>query len=133
MERTKKVITPELIGTHAENNDPVGKVVLTWKKIGGGSLRWNNRIIKPGEIFEAALEDLPKAFMDTLVCQDAEGLNKVETAVKKEALVIENLYKLVKSKTEKGLWNVVGDNGKPINDVPLEKGSAEELLAAVNG
>lgn len=147
MERTSKKIKKEpdvdltidgkKLANVLQKEEPIIEAVvvpmLRWQKIGGGSLRWGNRIIKPGEVFEANLEDLPKAFMDTLVCLDKEGLKKAEIAVKKETLVIENLFKLVKSKVSKSHWDVVGDNGKPINESPLEKGSAEELLLALNG
>lgn len=34
-----------------------------WRKIGGGSLRWNGRIIKPGQIFYAYEGELPSQFM----------------------------------------------------------------------
>lgn len=122
MERSKKEITTQ-----------PQPIKLVWEKIGGGSLRWDNRIIKPGEKFEATLEELPVAFMDTLICLDNENLQKAQTAVKREQQTPETLYHLKKSKTSKGYWDVVNEEGKPLTDKPMEKESAEELLNAVNG
>lgn len=120
MERTKKEIVIEQ------------STKLRWQKTGGGSLRFGNRIIKPGEVFEANLDELPKAFMDTLICLDKADLQKVQDVVRRETQTPEILYRLAKSKTAKTLWDVINAEGKPINEVSLEKVSAEELLAAVN-
>jgi hypothetical protein len=106
---------------------------LRWQKVGGGSLRWRNQIIKPGQVFEASLDELPKAFMDILVCLDKDGLQKVKEGVKKETQAPEFLYHLEKDKTSKIHWNVVNEEGKAINEKPLEKALAEELLTAING
>jgi len=130
MERKiKKVVVPETI---KEIEKEVGPVLLSWKKIGGGSLHWNNRIIKPGETFEAALEDLPKAFMDTLECLEPNELQKVTEKQTRESQTIEILYKLEEADGSEDLYNVVNEEGKAINEAPLPKESAEELLNAVN-
>lgn len=41
-----------------------------WKKIGGGSLRLGNRIIKPNQVFFADPGDIPAAFMNLVVLLD---------------------------------------------------------------
>ncbi|MFA5935015.1 MAG: hypothetical protein WC827_03970 [Candidatus Paceibacterota bacterium] len=148
MERTKK-INESLIGTHAENNDPVGVGLITaklehivlptklrWRKVGGGSLRLNldgaNRIIKPGEIFLADLEELPKAFMDTLECLDSEGLKTAAASerAKEPIVVVEYTLKKVGKKAD-DTWNLVDSEGKALNEKPLSKEAAEELLTAL--
>lgn len=121
MERTKKVETPV-----------VGETRLRWRKTGGGSLRWHNKIIKPGEIFLAHAEDLPKAFMDSLVCLDPIEVQKEKKAVQEKVVAPPVLYKLEKDTKSKSHWNVVNEEGKPINETPLEKEHAEALLTSLS-
>jgi len=131
MERTKKS-EPE----KAKIEDlPIVPIIpvetrLRWKKTGGGSLTWKNRYVKPGEIILAYPEELPKAFMDTLVCLDKEELGKVSAIKKKETHTPEILYTL---KGEEESWWVVNKTGKALNEEPLTKAQAEELLNAMNG
>ena len=49
---------------------------LRWLKTGGGAFYLGNQIIKPGQTFEAHIDELPVAFMDTLQCLDTEELQK---------------------------------------------------------
>jgi hypothetical protein len=106
-----------------------GPKVFRWKKLGGGSLRLPNKIIKPGEVFTSTKEALPVAFLDSLQCLDEVSMQEYEA---KKALFVkqaEIIYSL--KETEDGKWNVVNPEGKPINDQPLSKVSAEELLSAL--
>lgn len=125
MERTKKIVEApvEIVSTK-----------LRWRKVGGGSLRLNldggNRIIKPGETFLADLEELPKAFMDTLECLDSEGLKTAVTSEKAKEAFVPVEYKLKKVKGT-DLWNLLDAEGKALNEAPLTKEAAEELLNAV--
>ena len=125
MERTKKIIAPSV------EVAPVEVVVekLRWRKLGGGSLRLNNRIIKPGEIFFADLAELPKAFLDTLECLDSVGLQTAVAEKAREPFVpVEYTLKKVKGTD---LWNLLDVEGKALNEAPLAKEAAEELLNAV--
>ena len=36
---------------------------IRWKKVGGGGFHFNNRIIKPGQIFMARVDEIPKHFV----------------------------------------------------------------------
>lgn len=134
MERKRKgteLPPPGQINPTKTVGDPTTDKVR-WKKIGGGSLRLGNRIIKPGEIFYASESELPKTFMDTLVCLDKEDLQKIKDGTKQASKISEVLYRLENDATFKGLWNVVNEEGKAINEKPLEKAIAEELLTAIN-
>jgi predicted P-loop ATPase len=71
--------------------------------------------------------------MDTLVCLDKEDLQKIKDGTKQASKISEVLYRLENDATFKGLWNVVNEEGKAINEKPLEKAIAEELLTAING
>lgn len=107
-------------------------VKIRWRKIGGGSLRWNNKIIKPGEIFEADEDKLPKAFMDTLICVNPEDRGKIQEAQKAEKQTKEILYKLQSDTEDENLWNIINEEGKPINEKPMVKEEADALLFSVN-
>ena len=106
---------------------------LRWKKVGGGSLRILDRIIKPGQTFVAYLEEIPEAFRDTLVCLDEGKLPELE-----EELAVPTapkpIYEVKKEEDGKG-WNVVNKTSdKKINDAPLRtRKEAEELKAALEG
>ena len=130
---------------------------IRWKKIGGGSLRFlPNRIIKPGQIFEAYPEEIPKAFRDIVVPVDYRSdevsvssksvpkVNKKEVtrkeARKAEEKAIEAMpaevvkaakpkYKLVEVE---GGFQIVGRTGKRLLDTPLSEADAKKLLVSMN-
>jgi len=103
---------------------------LRWQKIGGGSLRWRNKIIKPNEVFLAHREDLPHSFMDCLICLDSEVIQKEKIAVQEKASAPPVLYKLIE--LQDNLWDVVNEEGKAINENPLDIAQAEALLATLS-
>lgn len=118
MERTKKV---------------EGEAVLKYRKVGGGSLRLNNpyRIIKPNQTFTAKPSEIPEAFKDVVICLSTEE----EVFAAKEAeltTTTESIYETVELEDKKGWFNVVkkGED-KPINEKPLRKKFAEELIATL--
>jgi len=43
---------------------------IRFRKMGGGSLRYNGKIIKPREVFEAYPDEIPSVFMDVIVPLD---------------------------------------------------------------
>ena len=103
-----------------ELKDEIPKpVAIRWKKVGGGSLYWNNKIIKPGQVFTATVDEIPKAFPDTIIPIDD--------------LPAEPLLEISKSSNyslrQKGdLWNIVDKRGKAINEKPMDLQTAETLL-----
>lgn len=132
MERTKKVKKEpiEVKGTIdiVANASPL----LRWKKVGGGSLRWKNHIIKPGQVFLASVEELPKSFLNSLECID----NIQE--IKSEAIAQgtnEELYIIVSvgpEEVDNELFNVVNiATDKAINETPLTLEQAKELKTAL--
>ncbi len=94
----------------------------TWRKIGGGSLRLPNRIIKPGQVFKAFEEDIPKAFRNVV--------ERISTVEKPEVkLPIKKLtYKSVPVEGEEGLFNIVDSRGKQVNEEPLTEEVATEMI-----
>lgn len=96
---------------------------IKWKKIGGGALRLKNRIIKPGQIFSARADEIPKAFLDTCI-----PLDEVPVVPESPAIILKNEYKIVLKGKSKFLYDVVDDNGKVINEKGLTKEVAENLV-----
>ena len=50
-----------------ERKKDVNNDEIRWKKIGGGSLRFKGRIIKPGQVFRAKADEIPQSFRDVVV------------------------------------------------------------------
>jgi hypothetical protein len=111
MERAKEVVSEK----------------IRYRKIGGGSARLNiggqNRIIKPNEVFTALPSEIPFAFKDTIIPLDS--LPKVEAAKPQPVKVSFSVKPRGKSKS---LFDVVDNLGKVINDKPLPKETAEQLV-----
>lgn len=109
---------------------------LTWKKIGGGSLRLKKRIIKPGEVFKAFPEEIPPGFRSMVIPigKDAEILKEQEqTQESIPANIPGNKQKYVVIESEKKGWfNVVDVNKKVLNEKGLRKDDAESLVEALN-
>lgn len=125
VKRTRKNVT-----------EPQG-IVYKWKKLGGGTLYMDKKIIKPNDVFEARESDIPKSFLDCLVKlspveeQEAPVQTKAEKPITKKAEkkeAKEPNYKV--EKTEKG-FDIVDKQGKTVNELPLEKEEADELLDAI--
>jgi len=108
-----------------------------WKKVGGGSLRLgNNRIIKPGQIFEALPEELPKSFRKFVIPMSGDA-NFKEVEAKESVIIPGVVPKYVVKKKEftmeqKGkskLWfNVLDGDGKVVNEKSLKKEDAQALV-----
>ena len=109
MERTVKL----------EQND-----IIRWKKIGGGGLHLNGRIIKPGQVFTARVSDIPKAFRDLCL-----PLDEIKEVVPPPINVIKYTYTVVPRGKSKSLFDVVDDKGKVLNEKALTKAVAEQLVS----
>jgi len=107
-----------------------------WKKLGGGSLRLANRIIKPGQVFLAAKEELPKAFMDTLeLLSEADGTSIVEkqeeAPVRRKTNKPTFTYEITPIEDKEGFFNIVRSDGKVMNEGELTEEEANQLLIAI--
>lgn len=118
---------------------------FTYKKLGEGTLRLRNgRRIKPNEVFTADEADIPKAFAKAIVKWDGVPKQAVrqrvsEKQVKQEVPKRSNvpkqeeaakqaaIYTLVERDVE-GWFDVVNQEGKPINDKGLRKHKAEAMI-----
>ena len=84
--------------------------LTTFKKIGGGALRFENRIIKPGQLFKARLQDIPKVFLNTLeIVTEKMGAVVVDTKRKepKKEVFIKTEYVIEPIDEEETSFNIV--------------------------
>lgn len=118
MERTKKIKADITVA----GDEPT----IRWKKLGRGSFRMPNRIIKPGEIFTAKPSDIPLSFRDVIIPVDDLPKEMLEVKVdgKKPVFSV--------AKRDKGTWyDVIDDKGKKINEKALTKEAAISLVESL--
>lgn len=109
----------------AVDND--GKI--RFKKLGGGSLRFGGRIIKPNEVFRAYPDDIPKGFRDIVVPLDKVPLSKEEEPID----VVKVDYEL-RARGAGGWYDIFNKiTDKKVNDRALKRDAAEKLLTELEG
>jgi len=101
---------------------------VRFKKVGGGSLRLGNRIIKPGQVFVAAPKDIPKAFRDLVVPVSGNFDFNKPTPPAPPVKGKKPAYTLQPRGASKTLFDVVDEQGKVLNDKGLKKEVAEKLI-----
>lgn len=123
MERRNRKVAPVVVDKPVVVAAPVK---LLWRKVGGGHLVFQNKMIKPGETFYAHEADLPKAFKDSLVCIEPAKQEQIQIELKQ--LQKEQGVKFdLKESEESGKFDVVNEYGKAINENPLAEEVAVEL------
>ena len=108
--------------------------LITFKKVGGGAFRFENRIIKPGQVFKATWEQIPKAFHNLFeVVADTKNAIVLGNQVKKKPepeKYVKSEFTIQEIEGEETV-NIVDSQGKVINDEPLEKEEAEKLIKSL--
>jgi len=127
VKEVEKVLIPKVQETPVE----VKPVPAKWQKIGGGAFHMNKRIIKPNETFFAFEEDIPKAFRN-LCIKLSDGIPKkvvppTIAPVKSKGKIPTYSKQLIEEGDEE-LYNIVNEKGKVINEAPLSKEDAEQLI-----
>lgn len=120
---------------------------VKWVNKGGGSFYANIngkvKIIKPGEVFSASLEDIPDSFRDVLRLVPPEV--KVASEIKPTPKPVVNptpVEPVVEEKTptvleysvvtrSAGYFDVVDKNGKVVNEKALRAAAAAELVESL--
>lgn len=107
---------------------------VKYRKVGGGSLRLNNRIIPPGGTFEAYPEEIPAAFKDLVIpLEDVAQSIPVTTPVPKPTFTIKPVKPLEELESgEPYLVNVVSSTGKVLNENPMEEAIAKKLIEDIS-
>jgi hypothetical protein len=106
--------------------EPVAKQVRC-QKLGGGSFQLGNRIIKPNQIFLAYPEEIPEAFRDSIIFLEKVPEKPTQQNPTQPANVAKHTYSL-KASQEEGLFDIVDESGKKINENSLEEDIATELV-----
>jgi hypothetical protein len=112
--------------------------VMRFQKLGGGSfyavIDGKQRIIKPGEVFIAKLEDIPEAFRDSVKPMDGGMKTMKEVVEKQEETIAEVAESVFSLKHKGGAWyDVVDVDGKVMNEKSLRKADAEKLISSLKG
>lgn len=110
MQRVRKQIT--------ESIPPVDDRIR-WQNKGTGKFYLNGKVIKPGEVFLALPWEVPQAFRSTIVQLDPEKVPEVPSAVP---------LKFELRHYGGPLFNVVSEQGKVINEKPMSKEDALDLI-----
>jgi hypothetical protein len=108
-----------------------------WKKLGGGSLRIGNRIIKPNEEFYALPEEISPAFRSMVkpISGDATfkkvaAVDKVPEDAPKEKDIVKTGFEMVPHGQSASWFDVVNTaTGKLVNEKAMHKEVATKLLA----
>ena len=106
---------------------------VRFKKIGGGSFRTGNRIIKPGQVFMAFPSEIPKSFRDVVIAVDQdfkfeENKNKKESPPPSPIVVNLPKYSVQSHGKSLYLYDVVDAQGKILNEKSLKKEIAEKFV-----
>ena len=127
MERTKGVVKAPVntIETMEEGQ-------VRFKKVGGGSLRLHNRIIKPGQIFIANPSDIPKSFRDLVITLDKnvkwEEVKSTTPPVPITPAVVTKPVYVVKRREGTQWYDVLDGQGKVLNVKGLKKEVAQNFV-----
>ena len=158
MERIKKEETTVTVGSKSDGEDKekileesLKPKLIRFRKIGGGSLRFKRKIIKPNEIFMATLEEIPKPFLKFLVPLDPlpkdVPLQDVAIFTAKERAAIEEnkedgaarLFNggdkiSKKRRSERSRWyDVINEaSGKVLNEKALTEKEADNLIQVLS-
>jgi hypothetical protein len=124
VKKEKKVVVEEVEETAVIIEQPIKSL---FRKIGGGSFLFENHHIKSNQTFWADPDDIPKSFRNVVILVDPG--DAVAPKAPNKLPVPPEVYHL--EEVEGDLWNVVNEKGKPINEAPLSKASAEELLTVL--
>lgn len=110
MERTKK-----------------GDEVLRWRKTGGGSFRMaGGKIIKPGQVFNARPDEIPKSFRDVCI-----PLDKLPPEGDDAPLEVASTDYTYEKRGESNWYDVFGPDGKKLNEKALTRVKALEFIEAL--
>lgn len=95
---------------------------IRWKKVGGGAFYYKNRIIKPGQVFTARVDEIPKAFRDLCI-----PLDEIKEVPVPPIEVVKTQYTVQPRGKSKSWFDVVDSKDKVVNEKALTKEVAEKL------
>ena len=97
---------------------------IAYKKAGGSCMRWNGKLIKPGEIVRLNPDEVALSnFKDLLI-----PMEKIREKADPPIEVAKVIYELKPRGKSKSLFDIVDSQGKVINDKALTKEVATNLI-----
>jgi hypothetical protein len=97
---------------------------IAFKKVGGSCIRWNGKLIKPGEIVRLNPDEVAaSSFKDLLIPQE-----KIREKNEPPLEIAKTEYSLKPRGKSKSLYDVVDSQGKVLNDKALTKEVATDLI-----
>jgi hypothetical protein len=120
---------------------------MQYRKIGGGSLRIGKKLVKQNEVFTMPDEwEIPTAFIDCILPVESVGKKRVrrdagntleqetnkqlETKQQEDPALLDDMLYTKQERETKGWFDVVGADGKPINESALREKEADDLIKA---
>lgn len=105
-----------------------------WRKLGGGSMRIPGKIIKPGQIFRAWSEEIPKGFRDLVQPVDGQSTPSPTQTEQEEIAKMESTEPTYEKRPKGGGWYDIYqvDTGKKMNEKSVREDEADELLEQLN-
>jgi len=144
--RTKKItppITPPAKAKEISRQNLVGKAIPTelrpkrilWRIVGGGSYKHcTGEKFRRGQTFLASIDEIPKAFRDTIVPVDITALIPIEEAPLE---VVKLKYSIVERRDDEGygvsFFEVQDGMGKVVSEGDLTDVEAKELIKSLQG
>jgi len=108
--------------TTKPKEDESKKGMIEWKKLGGGSLRINGKIIKPNQKFWARPEDISETFRD--VIRPLKDIPEKE----EEKITVAALEYSYKKRATSNYYDVFDAGGKKVNEKALTRQKALDLI-----
>ena len=102
-----------------------------FKKIGGGTFRLGNNIIKPGQTFWAFPDEIPEGFRDVVIALEGNIVFEKEKKGKEKPLEDVKAKELVftaKQREGSQWWDIFDSQNKKVNDKGLTKEKAEKFI-----
>lgn len=116
---------------------PGGSDKILWRKTGGGSLTLaSGKKIKKGETFLATVNEIPKAFRDTVIPVNPidRGIAQRPEPVEEPPLEVEEPeFTVQEDPPDSENFIVLDAQGKIVSEGPLTEEEAEELVVQLKG
>jgi hypothetical protein len=97
---------------------------IPFKKVGGSCIRWNGKLVKPGEVIRLNPDEVAASnFKDLLI-----PMEKVREKTDPPIEIAKVVYTLQPRGKSKSLFDVVDGQGKVLNDKALTKEVATNLI-----
>lgn len=128
--KKEEVKTPQRGKAIKEQKTTKETGLLRFRKVGAGVFRHQGHIYKENEVFYSTFEAIPKAFRNQVICLDQKELIASKKVTGED--IKEDFSTFIKVKTTGGLYNIINNSGKVMNEEPLTEEAADKLVTILN-